>query len=137
MTKLRRVLLVDDYEADNFLNKMLLDNMGCAEQVDIALDGAQALRYLSTPVDGNYPRPELICLDINMPVMNGWEFLDAYAELPPEQSGGVVLMMLTTSKNPDDAKRAQAQPCVKEYTNKPLTQPVLEAFLQENFPGRF
>ena len=137
MSKLRQVLLVDDYEADNFLNKMLFEELDCAEHIEIAYDGTEALTYLTTPVDGKHPQPELICLDINMPIMNGWEFLEAYEALPEEQRGGVIVMMLTTSQNPDDSKKALSRKAVAAYTTKPLTRPILKSVLQEHFPGRF
>lgn len=137
MSKLRQVLLVDDYEADNFLNQMLFEELDCAEHIEIAYDGAEALRYLTTAVNGRHPQPELICLDINMPVMNGWEFIEAYECLPDEQRGGVIVMMLTTSQNPDDAKKALSRDSVAEYTTKPLTRDILKALLEKHFPGRF
>ena len=137
MSKLSRVLLVDDYAADNFMNQMLLEELDCAEQIDIATNGRLALNYLTTEVDGDYPRPELILLDINMPVMNGWEFLDAYHQLPSNQDGAVVLMMLTTSLNPDDEAAANRRSDINEFVTKPLSRDVLCKLLLENFPGRF
>ncbi len=137
MTPLNRVLLVDDYEADNFMHEMLFEEMGCVKEVAIALNGKEALDYLTTPVDGVLPKPDLICLDINMPVMNGWEFLDAYKDLPEELRGGVVLMMLTTSLNPDDQQQAGYSPVIDDFVSKPLTREILQGLLEKHFPGRF
>ena len=137
MSKLRRVLLIDDYAADNFMNQMLLEELDCAEKIDVATNGKLALDFLTTKIDGAYPRPELILLDINMPVMNGWEFLDAYEQLPPDQDGAVVLMMLTTSLNPDDEQAAKARSDVSEFVSKPLTRDVLCDLLRQHFPDRF
>ena len=135
MTKLRQVLLVDDYEADNFLHQMLFEELGCAEQIEVAYDGAQALAYLTTEVNGRFPQPDLICLDINMPIMNGWEFIDEYEKLPAAQRASVVLMMLTTSLNPDDSSQALTRPSIAEYLTKPLTRAQLESLLARHFPG--
>lgn len=137
MGKLKRVLLVDDYEADNFLHQMLFEELDCAEIIDVAQNGREALDYLTTPVDGNLPKPELICLDINMPVMNGWEFLEAYEKLDDSFRGNVVLMMLTTSLNPDDKERAERNPMLRGMVSKPLTRDTLLQILNQHFPGRF
>ena len=74
------VLLVDDAEADNFLHRRAVEAAGLAAEIVTRLDGQTALDYLGDP-DTTEP-PALILLDINMPGMTGWEFLDAYRALP-------------------------------------------------------
>ncbi|MEQ9504422.1 MAG: response regulator [Deltaproteobacteria bacterium] len=137
MSKLREVLLVDDLPADNFLNKLLLQRLDCAEKITMTLNGREALDYLTTPVDGVLPDVEMIILDINMPIMDGWEFLEAYEKLPPEQRADAVLMMLTTSMNPDDEARARDQRTIDRFAVKPLTEETFRRLLEEQFPGRF
>lgn len=134
MKKLRCILLVEDNAADVFLHKRAIRKAGCADDVAVARHGAEALSYLSTPVAGKYPQPNLIFLDINMPIMNGWEFLDAYHLLPPEQQGDQVVVMLTTSLNPDDRRRAEEHGCVHKFLSKPLTIEALQRLVEEYFP---
>ncbi len=133
MTKLETVLLVDDCEATNYIHRIVIEGYGCAQSVVACANGQQALEFLC---DGSraYPQPELILLDINMPVMNGWEFLEAYQALPAEQQGGAVVVMLTTSGNPDDYQRAEQLPAVAGYTSKPLDAGKLEAILAQHYP---
>jgi CheY-like chemotaxis protein len=84
MPRLSSVLLVDDDTTANFLNKLLIQRAGITEHLLVAEDGAQALRTLATTCvsPGRAQCPDLILLDLNMPVLNGIEFLQAYQHLP-------------------------------------------------------
>lgn len=130
------VLLVDDNPADNYLHELVIQEAGVAEKIVITEDGEQALEYLKQTVDGQYPQPDLVFLDINMPRMTGWEFLEAYNDLPAEQRGKVVIVMLTTSKNPDDLERANQLKAIGGFENKPLTHKRLINLLSHYFPDR-
>ena len=129
------ILLVDDDEPTNFLNKMTLEQTGCTRHISVAQSGQEALDYLrGCGVDsGKQPRPDLIFLDINMPAMDGWEFLDRYRSLPSAQKADIVLIMLTTSLNPDDELKTRTIPEVAGFENKPLSQMRLEQLLQKYF----
>lgn len=74
----------------------------------------------------------LILLDVNMPVMGGLEFLEAYQQLPADQRQAVVVAMLTTSVNPRDQQRAAGLP-IAAYLTKPLTQQQVEQVLAQHF----
>ncbi|GAB2452894.1 response regulator [Hymenobacter qilianensis] len=136
MPPLTTVLLVDDDSTTNFLNKLLLTRMGVAEQVLLAENGEQALRTIvqtcSAPAAA--PCPQLILLDMNMPVMNGLAFLEAYAQLPRDQQSAIVIIMLTTSLHPLDLGRVQRQP-IAGFLSKPLTKEKVTAILAEHFPA--
>ena len=71
-----------------------------------------------------------------MPIMSGWEFLDSYEQLPPERRRGVVVMMLTTSLNPEDAEQARERSAIGAFSNKPLTSTKVLQLIEEHFPGR-
>lgn len=137
MNKLSLVLLVDDHDADNFYHKMLFTRLDCAEKVEVRVDGKQALDFLTTEQGGEYPCPELILLDINMPVMDGWEFLKAYEQLPEDRREGVVLMMVSTSVNVDDHVSAKQSASVRGFISKPLSLGELKTLLHQHFPSRF
>lgn len=78
---------------------------------------------------------DLIFLDINMPAMDGWEFMEEYKKLPEEQKADIVLIMLTTSLNPDDELRTLETPEIAGFENKPLKQDRLEKILNKYFGG--
>ena len=131
MNKLPSILLVDDDKTTNFLNRMLLDDLQVTEQVLVAENGQEALRLIRQhSEEGN--GPPLILLDINMPVMNGFEFLEAYANLNFAGKQAIVIVMLTTSLNPRDMNRLIQLP-MHGYLNKPLTRQKVQQLLKKHF----
>ncbi len=135
MPQLSSILLVDDDSTTNFLNKLLFTRLGVTEQLIIAGNGVEALAVLAETCTPVGPRcPALILLDVNMPVMNGIEFLEAYAGLPLAQQKAIVIVLLTTSLNPKDLLRVQELP-IAGTLNKPLTEEKVHALLQQYFPA--
>ncbi|PHI20095.1 response regulator [Lewinellaceae bacterium SD302] len=134
LPRLDTVLLVDDDAATNFLHRRVLKKLDCANRVIEVCDGTDALTYLTTKdQSGRYPQPQMILLDINMPAMNGWEFLQAYEQLPVSQRAGIVIVMVTTSTNPDDNRRARSFPIVNDFLSKPLTTEALSEIIGKHF----
>ena len=136
--KLNCVLLSDDDEPTNYMSSMLLEERGCAEQIKVAESGAKALSYLTnseqSSVDTEHITfPDIIFLDINMPAMDGWEFLDNYKKLENKHRGKVIIIMLTTSLNPDDKIRAENIPEISGFENKPLTAEMIDRVLNQFF----
>ena len=135
--RLKRVLLVDDSMSTNFHHETILKDLDCTDQIEICLNGLEALDYLKTKHDEGYPKPDIIFLDINMPKMNGWEFLTEYEKLPDFQKGEILLVMLTTSVNPDDKLRADRLSVIKDWISKPLTEEVVKNILVTHFNWEF
>jgi len=119
-------LLVDDDEAVNFINQMVLKRLDCAEEIDIAENGMEAIHYLEKRLGEGIPQPDLILLDINMPLLNGWEFLEKYQQIKEQMQRTATIVMLTTSSNPDDRMRAERIEEVRGFINKPLTVEKME-----------
>lgn len=135
--KLNCVFLIDDDETTNFVNQILIEKAECAHEVRSVTSGLAALEYLkSVDEDGKYPQPDMIFLDINMPVMDGWEFIEEYKKLLPEQRGKVLVWMLSTSENPRDIERAKKLGS-DGFMAKPLTLSKLQSIIVKNFPGYF
>lgn len=112
-----RVMMVDDNDSDLLFTRVTLQRCGEPCEV-VGFERAEAaLQHLrDTPDHG----VNLILLDINMPVMDGFAFLDAFQALAPGQRGQAVVVMLSSSSDPSDRALAQAYGCVKDYLIKPL-----------------
>lgn len=119
--KLKTVLLVDDDEATNFIHKMVITQKEYTENIVVKENGVEAIRYLTSSFDGKPPQPDLIFLDINMPAMDGWEFLEEYDKLEENQQAKTVIVMLSTSLNPADREKANSIPLISGFMSKPLT----------------
>jgi CheY-like chemotaxis protein len=122
MKKFFKILLVDDDDVDNYLNKYVIDEMGIAERVSICKNGSEALSLLKETClckeDGSTTVcPELILLDINMPNMNGFEFLK---ELQNINDRSFSIVILSSSDLIQDVEEA-AKFKVNYYIAKPLT----------------
>ena len=128
--KLNCIMLVDDNPDDNFMHQYVINDMQVCERIEVALNGEEAIEYLRDKAD---TPPELIFLDINMPRMNGWEFIDEYKHLDAEKKSKVVIMMLTTSVNPSDRERAERIQEITGFETKPLIRENLQKILDEHF----
>lgn len=126
----RSVLLVDDDDTTNYLHQLIIGKAGAEVELAVALDGRAALENLQARIDGGRAMPEVILLDINMPRMNGFEFLDAFGALPEEQRAGVRTVMVTTSFLPEDISRALANDFVSGFKTKPLSVADMQEILE-------
>jgi len=133
--KLNDILLVDDSDSDNFISKRVITKANVTEKITTTYGAREALDYLSTPLEGSYPCPAIIFLDINMPDMTGWDFLDEYIKLPDDQKAEVIVCMLTTSQSEKDREKAATYNIINNFSSKPLTIEKLMAIIEENFPG--
>ena len=118
---MKTILLIDDNEADQFLGEVVIHSVLPDVQIIQAMDGVEALEKLKS----SNAEPDVILLDINMPRMNGHEFLENYyggtgREVP-------VVVMLTSSDQQKDKDKAAEYPCVKDYLLKPISKESVEA----------
>ena len=127
--KLNCVLLVDDDDATNYIHKFIINEINFAEHIKIVENGQEALNYLKSKNDRDYRRPNLIFLDVNMPQMDGWEFLEHYKRLDEELIDKMMVVMLTTSLNPDDKANAETIGYIDRYMTKPLNAKMLRELL--------
>ncbi|MFL0683456.1 MAG: response regulator [Algoriphagus aquaeductus] len=116
MIQFDAIFLVDDDPINNLINKRLLGKTGISEQIREFLGGEEALDVLK---EVSSDHTLLIFLDINMPVLNGWEFLNKYLEYFPNRTDKIVI--LSSSIDFQDRQRASEYQIVSGFLEKPLT----------------
>jgi CheY-like chemotaxis protein len=138
---IRKVLCVDDDTISLTISQLLLKRTGFAAEVDTAIDGSEALEYFENlfandpdPV-GN--APELILLDINMPVMNGWEFLEEYNPRYAAKLSNTHIIILSSTIDPEDFALAKQYPVVQQFISKPLSIENLEELKVSDFMKKY
>ncbi|GAA0730025.1 response regulator [Aquimarina litoralis] len=128
MRKLKRFLLIDDSKATTFFNKTIILKTEVVEEIAVAYNGKEALESLQSN-----SAPELIFLDLNMPVMNGWEFLDAYHHHSNPFQNSKIIVMLGVEIGKEEREKLLSFPQVVEFRDKMLSKKVLEEIIQKYF----
>ena len=124
--ELKHVLLIDDNEIDTFISKHIVNSSKMAEKITVKNSAVDALEYLSTLIENSEEFPNTIFLDISMPVMDGFGFLDQYSKFPEYIIEKSRIFMLTSSSDANDIERVSKIPFVKKYLNKPLSLTTLK-----------
>ena len=130
MKQIQRVLLIDDDDTTNYINERGLLKNDLAIQVDIVKDGEAALKYLQNPKSPL--RLDLILLDIKMPGMDGFTFMEMYQQLEPKLKA-TKLFALTSSASLYDLHKLKDYPDVVDHLYKPLKEEVVVKAVIEHF----
>lgn len=110
------IILIDDDPINNLINKRLISKLGGNHRVEVFLEAEKALERIQQL---DVQQKILIFLDINMPVMNGWDFLNAYIKTFEDRNDRII--MLSSSIDYQDRQKAKQQACVEGFIEKPLT----------------
>ncbi|RDV15010.1 response regulator [Pontibacter diazotrophicus] len=128
MKQIERVLVIDDDETSIFLTKRLLHSVGVGSQIQTALNGLEGLNSIKKAVAEEL-LPQLILLDIKMPVMDGFAFLEELERLPNMDFNDTKIALLSSSHNPWEMEKAKKYP-VSAFLHKPLTKEKLQRVLE-------
>ena len=125
--KFQRVLLIDDNDIDNFINERMITTTNFSESVVVKSSAESALEYLKKNAESPEQLPQVIFLDLNMPVIDGFGFLSQYETLPDSIKKFSRIIVLSSSISPEDINRASTNQYVVKYINKPLNEKYLDA----------
>ncbi len=125
-TKFYAVMLIDDNEIDNLINQKMIEAAGIAEHIYTHTGARSAIEFLKNleklDKETKDVLPDIIFLDIDMPLMDGFQFLDEFEKLSDNTKQKCKVVMLTSSINPQDVNKSKKYSYVKKYINKPLSQ---------------
>ena len=131
---LDKILCVDDDPITIMLCRKVISKAEFAKQTDTAQNGEEALQYFDNMIiEHEDIYPKLILLDLNMPVMGGWEFLDNFSKSRySEVFQSIKVIVLSSTIDPDDVEKSKTYPMVMDFMSKPITTEMLE-ILKESF----
>ncbi|MEP2280269.1 response regulator [Maribacter sp.] len=132
MAKNINILLIDDSDVDNFINKAIISKEENISQITTMTSGLEALTHLNNIIDNTEAYPDVIFLDIKMPEMNGFEFLDEYVNLPDTLTNHCKIYILSSSLDNLDSTKSKEYPVIKKHLTKPLAHHAIGDLLNED-----
>lgn len=116
------IAIVDDDSIFQFIAKKQIESINSENKIIIFSDGKDAIDFIDQNIADSNILPDIIFLDINMPVMNGWQFLNAYARFKIKIKKEIIIYIVSSSNNPDDSMKAKSIHDVADYIIKPITR---------------
>lgn len=128
---LDKILCIDDDSITLMLSKMVISKASFSNEIITATNGEEALKYFDTLKNSNGDskvanHPQLVFLDLNMPVMGGWEFLDIFNTVDYSDFNTIKIIVLSSTIDPEDIEKAKKYPMVIDFLSKPITKEMLE-----------
>jgi CheY-like chemotaxis protein len=129
--KIELAFIVDDDEIYVFGLKKMLSIHNICKNILIFSNGYEALKYIKPLLSSDTGLPDVILLDINMPIMDGWQFLDEFIKIKPSIQKKITIYMVSSSINPADINKAKSYEEVSDYFVKPIRLNDLSKILEE------
>ncbi|QWX83377.1 response regulator [Cellulophaga sp. HaHaR_3_176] len=119
--KNKKVFFIDDDSIFIFVSTKLIEEEDFCENLEVFEHGKNAIEALVDTSNSNQSLPEIIFLDLSMPVMSGWEFLDSFQAAPILNKESIKIIVMSSSINPSEIDMIKSYPIVHDYIVKPLT----------------
>lgn len=122
MKTIKNLTLIDDDDIFVFLTKKAVESTNLVELIKVFGNGLDAINFLKENCDNVDSLPEIILLDLSMPIMDGWQFLDQFTKLIPKIDKKITIYICSSSISPSDVLLAKKNNAVSDYIIKPVTK---------------
>jgi len=133
MKPLKSLFVIDDDAMYRYIAESAIKSAGLPLQISVFPNGREAIDALERNIDSEENLPDLILLDLMMPIMDGWAFLNYYEQLKPRLGKQIVIYIVTTSNNTVDLDRAKQISDVTGYVIKPMTHQKFVDLVEKSF----
>lgn len=122
MTKINTIYLVDDDDIFQYLTRKVIEETKKVQQICEFQNGEAAIESIKSAIKERGDLPELILLDLSMPIMDGWDFLDELKRLKPQINSEIIIYIVSSTISPKDIQKVNGYAEVKDYVIKPITR---------------
>lgn len=129
MNKIKTCCIIDDDPIFIYGTKRIIKEVNFCEDIIVYNNGQEGIDGLLDLFNANLPLPQIIFLDLNMPIMNGWEFLDEFGKFPNQHAEKIIIYIISSSVDPRDLEKVKDYEHVNNYILKPITPSDLEEIL--------
>ncbi len=131
MGTIKKLVVIDDDEVFTFLTTKAIEKTQLVDDIKVFHNGLEALNFLKENENNLEELPEVILLDLSMPIMDGWQFLDEFVKLNPKIGKKIVIYVCSSSISPDDIKKAKEISTVSDYIIKPVSKEMLAEIIKK------
>ena len=129
MEKSFLICIIDDDDISRYYMSRNLESLNLSREMLVFSDGEDAISYIENNINNSFDLPDVIFLDINMPIMDGFQFMEAYTKLKPRIDKEISIYMTSSSISPEDVQRAKAVSEISDYLVKPVEPEKLGYFI--------
>ncbi|WP_209402054.1 response regulator [Pseudozobellia sp. WGM2] len=129
------ICIIDDDDIYQFTMTAALNNLKKIDKITTFLDGAQALDFITDNLKNKEELPDVVFLDINMPIMDGFQFMEEYVKIKPNVDKEISIYMVSSSVDPKDIARCRKIEGISDYIVKPIKEHKLKALISSSENG--